>query len=175
MNTTVGGCLHLVNNFICTEGKYQNYPCPYRSNINKCPCSIEITEKMVEQWKEKGYVAVASSEMKYNPLEPIGISMLDKRIKFEESYVSEEYGTITLYFTAPKEMLNGKYPEAESMEISIECPSERTSARYASVMFSPTKYDEESESHTDYDWFDVDMSYEEIEALIELAKRSGKI
>ena len=38
--------------------------------------------------------------------------MIDKRIIFEEKYDSEEYGTRTLYFIAPKEMLNGKYPEA---------------------------------------------------------------
>ena len=101
--------------------------------------------------------------------------MLDKRIKFEESYISEEYDTITLYFIAPKEMLCGKYPEAESMEISVECPREYIEARYSTVMFSPTKYDEESESYTDYDWFDVDMSYDEIEALIKLAEENGRM
>ena len=31
--------------------------------------------------------------------------MLDKRIKFDERYDSEEYGTTTLYFIAPKEIL----------------------------------------------------------------------
>lgn len=101
--------------------------------------------------------------------------MIDKRIKFENSYINEEYDTITLYFEAPKEMLDGKYPEAESMEISIECPKEYIDARYASVMFSPTRYVEEFESYTDYDWFDVDMSYEEIEELIKLAEESGRM
>ena len=47
--------------------------------------------------------------------------MLDKRIKFDERYDSEEYGTTTLYFIAPKEMLKkfiptNDYPEAISME-----------------------------------------------------------
>lgn len=97
--------------------------------------------------------------------------MLDKRIEFDEKYIDEEYGTTTLYFIAPKEMLNGKYPEAESMEISIECPIDHLEARYASVEFSPTKYDEENDCYTDYEWFDVDMSYEDIEALIELAEK----
>lgn len=100
---------------------------------------------------------------------------MDKRIKFDESYISEEWGTITLYFIAPKEMLNGKYPEAESMEISIECPKEYIDARYATVMFSPTKYDEEEDCYTDYDWFSVNLSYEEIEKLIKLAEESGRM
>ena len=101
--------------------------------------------------------------------------MLNKHIQFDESYISEEWGTITLYFIAPKEMLNGKYPEAESMEISIECPIEYISPKYATVMFSPTKYDEEEDCYTDYDWFDVNLSYEEIEGLIKLAEESGRM
>lgn len=68
MITKVGGCFHLVNDFVCSEGRYQNYPCPY-SNIDKCPCSIKVTEQMVKQWNEKGCVTIPISEMKYNPLE----------------------------------------------------------------------------------------------------------
>lgn len=97
--------------------------------------------------------------------------MLDNRIKLEDKYASDEYGTTTLYFIAPKEMLNGKYPEATSMEISVEFPTARPEANYASVMFSPTKYNEEEDGYTDYDWYDVDMPYEDIEALIALSKR----
>ena len=97
--------------------------------------------------------------------------MLDNRIKLEDRYYNDEYGTTTLYFIAPKEMLNGKYPEATSMEISVEFPTEHPEANYASVMFSPTKYDEEEDVYTDYDWYDVDMPYEDIEALIALSKR----
>lgn len=69
MNIKIGGCLHLINDFICSEGRYQNYPCPYKSDINKCPCSIKVTAKMVEQWDEKGCVVIPVAEMKYNPLE----------------------------------------------------------------------------------------------------------
>jgi hypothetical protein len=68
MNTTIGDCLHLSNGFVCSEGRYQNYPCPYGSNINKCPCSIEVTEKMVKQWNEEGRITLSFSELKYNPL-----------------------------------------------------------------------------------------------------------
>ena len=63
----VSECLHLVNDFVCSEGKHQNYPCPY-SNISKCPCSIEVTEKMAKQWIEEGRVSIPISELKYNPL-----------------------------------------------------------------------------------------------------------
>lgn len=98
--------------------------------------------------------------------------MIDKRIIFEDKFVDDEYETTTLYFIAPKEMLNGKYPEAEHAEISIEMPTAHMEARYASAQLSPTKYFEEECCYTDYDWRDVNMSYEEIEELIALAERS---
>ena len=65
--------------------------------------------------------------------------MLDPRISFEESYECPEANTVTLYFIAPVDMLDGKYPDAKSMEISIEFPAGKPEARYAEVMFSPTK------------------------------------
>lgn len=43
--------------------------------------------------------------------------MIDERTKFDEQYDSDAYKTTTLYFTAPKELLNNKYPDAESAEI----------------------------------------------------------
>lgn len=92
--------------------------------------------------------------------------MIDRRIYFEESSKCPEANTTTLYFIAPVDMLDGKYPDAESMEISLEFPTGKLEARYAEVMFSPTKDGE------DYDWFDVNLPLGEIEALIRLAKRS---
>ena len=94
--------------------------------------------------------------------------MIDRRIYFEESYECPEANIVTLYFIAPVDMLDGKYPDAKSMEISIEFPAGKPEARYAEVMFSPTKDGE------DYDWFDVNIPLDEIEALIELAERSCK-
>ena len=49
--------------------------------------------------------------------------MLNNRIKFDERYDSEDYGTTTLYFIAPKEMLKEfiptkYYPDAISILIS---------------------------------------------------------
>ena len=101
--------------------------------------------------------------------------MLDERIKFDERYDSEDYGTTTLYFIAPKEMLKEfipakSYPDAISMEISIEFPTEHIEADYANVCVSPTREDENGTE--DYDWHDVNIPYDEIEGLIKLAKIS---
>ena len=102
--------------------------------------------------------------------------MIDKGIEFEERYDNEELGTTTLYFIAPKEMLKkliptNDYPEAISMEISIEFPTEHIESHYADVCVSPTK--EEIEGCTEeYDWYDIDLPYNEIEELIDLAMKA---
>ena len=54
-NYQVGVCLHLVIGFVCSHGKNQNYPCPYRNNTEKCPECNLFTENMKEELKEKGY------------------------------------------------------------------------------------------------------------------------
>ena len=99
--------------------------------------------------------------------------MIDKRIKFDERYDNEDYETTTLYFIAPKEMLKtmmvNDYPDAVSMEISIEFPTECIAPKYASVCISPTRYDEDTDSYEDYDWYDIDLPYDEIDELISLA------
>lgn len=99
--------------------------------------------------------------------------MLDKRIKFDESYISEDHGTITLYFTGPKELLTEYYSDAEYAEISIECPKEYIDAKYSYVEISPVMYDEKSKEYIYYDWRDIELPYEEIEELIKLAEEKG--
>ena len=54
----IGTCLHLMNGFICSEGKHQNHPCPYRNDIHNCISSIKVTKEMVEQLNEKGYISI---------------------------------------------------------------------------------------------------------------------
>lgn len=101
--------------------------------------------------------------------------MIDKRIKFDERYDCEENKTTTFYFNAPKEMLEifglkkCNHPEAVSMEISIECPTDNIEAAYASVSISPTKYDKHTNSYVDYDYQDIDLCYNDINDLISLA------
>jgi hypothetical protein len=103
--------------------------------------------------------------------------MLDKRIEFDGKWDKDD-GTTVLWFTAPKEMLDElfplKYPEAESMEISVELPTDRPYAENAIVEFSPTIWDDEEESYVDYDWRDVNISLDEIAALIQLANANKK-
>jgi len=93
--------------------------------------------------------------------------MIDKRIKVHEKYIDKEIGTTTCYFSAEKSLLEelfpGKYPEAISMEISVEFPSGCSEPNYADVSISPVNANGEA-----YDWIDIDISYEEIDVLINM-------
>lgn len=99
------------------------------------------------------------------------MTTIDHRIKFEERYDSEDHETTTFYFVADtsllRELVGKKYPEAKGMTISIECPMNCFDACEASVEISP--YQEVDGSVTDYDWIDIDLSYDEIDALIDMA------
>ena len=87
----------------------------------------------------------------------------------------DDHNTTTLYFTAPKEMLNGEYPEADSMTISVEFPTDHMEACCASAMYSPTAYNPEEDGYSDYDWHDMDISYEDIERLFKKAEKMSVI
>lgn len=54
----IGTCVHMMNGFICSEGKHQNYPCPYRHDIYNCICSVKWTKEMVEQLNETGHISI---------------------------------------------------------------------------------------------------------------------
>lgn len=94
-----------------------------------------------------------------------------EEVQFDEKYVNEECGTITLYFIAPKSWLKRyttqEYPDAVSMEICIEFPSDHIEANYAITSISPTK--KEDDAYIDYDWTYVLFSREEVEHLIAIA------
>lgn len=98
--------------------------------------------------------------------------MIDKRIEFDEAWNKEDNETV-LYFTAPIEMLWGDYPDAVSMEISVEFPTDHAEAAYANVEISPTRYDEENDCYEDYDWSELSLSDADVNALIELARKEG--
>lgn len=95
-------------------------------------------------------------------------------VKFEERFVNDELETVTLYFIAPKEWLGNLFPEAVHAEISVEYPIAHPEARYASIMISPTKEDEDG-CFEDYEWCDLTASPKEIEALMILAEKEEKI
>ena len=107
--------------------------------------------------------------MKAYKYKNINIDIYISQIELREWYINETYNTITLYFTAPKEMLNNKYPEAEFMTISVEFPIDHQEACCAGVSCSPTRYIFEEDSYVDYDWFDMDISYEDVEKLFKKA------
>lgn len=92
--------------------------------------------------------------------------MIVDKIEFEEKFIDEEFETMTLYFIAPKEILNGKFPEADFATISVEFPTSNPQPEFSSVMYSPTIYDEENDAYEDYAWFDVELSYSEIAKLL---------
>lgn len=97
---------------------------------------------------------------------------IDKSIKFDERWDRDD-GSTVLWFTASKELLPGEYPDAESMEISLEFETHDVYAEGAIVEFSPTKYNKDG--YIDYDWKEIDIPFDEIEALIKLAEESGKM
>ncbi|MEE1084975.1 MAG: hypothetical protein UH850_14710 [Paludibacteraceae bacterium] len=98
--------------------------------------------------------------------------MIDKRIEFDEAWNKDD-GETVLYFTAPKELILGDYPEAVSMEISVEFPTDHAEAEYANVECSPTRYVGEDDGYEDYDWCELSLSNEDINELIELARKAG--
>ena len=103
---------------------------------------------------------------------------IDPRIKFDNKYDNEYDNTTTFFFVADtsllKEFVGDKYPEADGMTISIECPMNCFDAYKASVEISP--YEKVDGTMTDYDWTDIDwtnivLSYDQIDALINLAMK----
>ena len=57
----IGECFHLVNSFICSEGKHQNFPCPYQGDFKKCPNCIVTTQSMVDQMDKHGFVSMCQN------------------------------------------------------------------------------------------------------------------
>lgn len=92
-----------------------------------------------------------------------------KKVILEDRYKSNEYETMTLYFIAPKEWLDGFYPDAVHAEISVEYPLNCPEASAATVMVSPTR-DLGEDGYEDYDWNDLELSPSDIETLIGMAK-----
>lgn len=97
--------------------------------------------------------------------------MDDDRIKFEERYDDDEYETTTFYFVGDKsllmELVGNKYSDAEGMTLSIECPTNSIDTCNASVEISPHK--DIDGVVTDYEWTDINLPYEAIDTLIDMA------
>lgn len=90
------------------------------------------------------------------------------KVVFEDRYTNDGWGTTTLYFIAPKEWLGDRWSEAVHAEISLEFPLAHQEPAYTTAMISPTmKVDDDC--YSDYDWVDLELSYEDIDRLMNLA------
>ena len=98
----------------------------------------------------------------------------EKLPKFEERFDAEDIGETTLYFTAPKEILkdlagyqNLEDPELLYAEVALHFPIGRIEAREAGPSITPMMGDEDYQEATD--WTDIDLPYEDIERLMDIA------
>lgn len=74
-----------------------------------------------------------------------------------------ECKTVTLYFTAPKELVSARYPEAEAAEISVTFSSDDPDPQSVTSELSPTKGGE------DYAWSEVYLPPQTVQALMDKA------
>lgn len=91
---------------------------------------------------------------------------------FTNHYDNDEAKTRTLYFDAPKKLVRSLYPEADATVISIEFPLNNQEAKEASVSFGPATSD--GNKNRVYSWFDVDLAYQDIELLMDIAEKALK-
>lgn len=89
-------------------------------------------------------------------------------IEFDEKRVSKEHESTTFYFSAPRNILGKRWPEADYAEISVEVPNNNMEASAASVVVGPVS--KEEEGTWIYDWIDAVMPYSDIEYLLDIAK-----
>lgn len=119
---------------------------------------------------EARFIGVSENQCGHKPGIPIEeVPDNWNRIAFDERYDSDVYNTTTLYFTAPRAMLGGKYPEAVSAEISIEFPVDHPLYHEASVMISPTNAE-----GSDYDWCEWPIDAESFDKLMRLSDETPR-
>ena len=95
--------------------------------------------------------------------------MLDTQIRFEEEIKNYDYGTRSLYFTAPANLKMFKRVISDVFEyatICIELPVNKITPDWAYVTVSPTK------DGSDYDWSEIELSNDTISELIDLWKNA---
>lgn len=111
------------------------------------------------------------------------MSIIDKRVQFEEISVSQEDKTIIGFFTIDKslleEMYPNQYPEAISGKLSVEIPIEQSmcmSTNYNAICsISPVEYNTNNNEYDCYNWFDVYLPQNEVEELINIIKEELKL
>lgn len=89
------------------------------------------------------------------------------KLKLKEQWISESLGTTVLFFIAPKEWIVGKYPEANSAEISCEFYTVKTTEGIISLMISPTK------NGCSYDWDNLELDDKTVKELIKFGLKQS--
>lgn len=59
----VGQCIYLINDFVCSDGKYQNFPCPFRNSGCVCSSAVIVTQEMKDKWEKTGIVKFNSNKI----------------------------------------------------------------------------------------------------------------
>ena len=91
------------------------------------------------------------------------------QVELEESYFSEMYDSMTLYFVLPKEWVNGLYPEACAAELSVEFPC--TNPDPTSVKAEIAYTMDEGDAFTDCGWWDIELSSQDVSELMKFSNR----
>ena len=110
------------------------------------------------------------------------MSIIDKRVSFEQISISHEESTITGFFTIEKSLLEEMYPnqyiEAIAGKLSIEismdqsmCISQNCNAVCS---ISPVEYNINNNEYDCYNWFDVYLPQDEVKELIKIMKEELK-
>lgn len=110
------------------------------------------------------------------------MSVIDKRVQFEEISMSHEDKTITGFFTIEKslleEMFPNQYADAIAGKLSVEISMEQSmcmSKNYNAICsISPVEYNSNNNEYDCYNWFDVYLPQEEVEELINIIKEELK-
>ena len=97
----------------------------------------------------------------------------NRNVKYDETFVNDDFNEITFYFTADKDILkdfNLEVPEqAVHAELSLTLPFDTQDVNSATVQISPTR-EIATDIYEDFDWQKVYLSKDEIEELVKISR-----
>ena len=106
------------------------------------------------------------------------MSIIDKRVQFEEISMSHEDKTITGFFNIEKslleEMFPNQYADAIAGKLSVDISMEQSMCISdncdAICSISPVEYNANNNEYDCYNWFDVYLPQYEVKELINIIK-----
>lgn len=78
-------------------------------------------------------------------------------IRLEDWFFDQNSFTYKLFFSAPKELLNGKHPEAESAEINIDLTMNPSIIDISDTLKVTNLAIAATKDNKDYDWTNIDL------------------